>query len=185
MFAVVLDACALYPLYLRDTLLRLAERGLYGVRWSDAILDELRRALIGRGFDEQSIGRTVAQMTAAFPAASVVGYEPLIDSMTCESGDRHVLAAAVHAKAGAIVTFNDADFPQSSTHRYGIQVMRPDDFLLDLLDLSSAAVLDELEMQAAAYQREPMELEGLLDALRRAQAPHFADAVRHQATCSA
>ncbi len=99
-------------------------------------------------------------MTAAFPAASVVGYEPLIDSMTCDPGDRHVLAAAVHAKAGAIVTFNDVDFPQSSTHRYGIQVMRPDDFLLDLLDLSSAAVLDEREMQAAAYQREPMELPG-------------------------
>lgn len=101
------------------------------------------------------------------------------------TGDRHVLAAAVHAKAGAIVTFNDVDFLQSSTHRYGIQVMRLDDFLLDLLDLSSEAVLDELEMQAAAYQRDPMELEGLLDALRRAQVPQFADAVRHQSTCSA
>ena len=90
----------------------------------------------------------------------------------------------VHANAGAIVTFNDRDFPLPSTQDYGIQVMQPDAFLLDLLDLSSAVVLDELEKQAAAYQREPMTLEALLDALRRAQAPEFADEVLHQARCS-
>ncbi len=184
MFGVVLDACALYPFYLRDTLLRLAGRGLYGVRWSDQILSELGGALIGRGFDPESIGRTIAQMSAAFPAAAVEGYESLIDSMTCDPGDRHVLAAAVHANAGAIVTFNDKDFPLPSTRDYGIQVMQPDAFLLDLLDLSSAAVLNELDTQAAAYRREPMTLEALLDALRRAQVPEFADEVLHQARCS-
>ena len=82
MFGVVLDACALYPFYLRDTLLRLAERGLYGVRWSDQILGELGGALIGRGSDQELIGRTIAQMSAAFPAAAVEGYESLIYSMT-------------------------------------------------------------------------------------------------------
>ena len=184
MFRVVLDACALYPFYLRDTLLRLAARGLYGVRWSAQILGELEGALVGRGLDQESIGRTIAQMSAAFPAAAVEGYESLIDSMTCDPGDRHVLAAAVHANVGAIVTFNDKDFPLPSTRDHDIQVMQPDAFLLDLLDLSSAAVLDELEMQAAAYRREPMTLEGLLDALCRAQVPEFADEVLHQARCS-
>lgn len=62
--------------------------------------------------------------------------------------------------------------------------MQPDAFLLDLLDLSSAAVLNELDTQAAAYRREPMTLEALLDALRRAQVPEFADEVLHQARCS-
>jgi hypothetical protein len=42
-FAVVLDACVLYPLPLRDTLLRCAEQNLYEVRWSRRILDELAR----------------------------------------------------------------------------------------------------------------------------------------------
>ena len=123
-------------------------------------------------------------MSAAFPAAAVEGYEFLIDSMTCDPGDRHVLAVAVHANAGAIVTFNDKDFPLPSTQDYGIQVMRPDAFLLDLLDLSPAVVLDELEKQAAAYRREPMTLEALLDALRRAQVREFADEVLQQAPCS-
>jgi len=95
MFGVVLDACALYPLYLRDTLLRLAERSLYGVRWSARSLEELEGALAGRGFDQESISRTIAQMSAAFPEASVEGYESLVDAMTCDPGDRHVLAASM------------------------------------------------------------------------------------------
>lgn len=174
MFRVVLDSCALYPLYLRDTLLRLAERGLYGVRWSNRILEELEGALVGRGFDREAVGRTIAQMSAAFPSAAVEGYESLLDSMTCDPGDRHVLAAAVQSTAGAIVTFNDRDFPLSSTQNYGIQVMQPDAFLLDLLDLSPAVTLEELKRQAAEYRRDPMTLETLLDALRKAQVPDFA-----------
>lgn len=181
MFRVVLDACALYPLYLRDTLLRLAERGLYSVRWSGRILEELERALVGRGFDREAVGRTVAQMSAAFPSAAVEGYESLLDSMTCDPGARHVLAAAVHSNSGAIVTFNDRDFPLSSVQEYGIQMMQPDAFLLDLLDLAPATTLEELRRQAAAYRRVPMTLEALLDALRRAQAPDFADVVLHLA----
>jgi hypothetical protein len=38
-FPVVLDSCVLYPMYLRDTLLRAAEAGLYRVHWSQEILD--------------------------------------------------------------------------------------------------------------------------------------------------
>jgi hypothetical protein len=42
-FAVVLDTCVLYPQYLRDTLLRLAERRLYNPLWSADIRAELHR----------------------------------------------------------------------------------------------------------------------------------------------
>ena len=67
MFGVVLDACALYPFYLRDTLLRLAGRGLYGVRWSDQILSELGGALIGRGFDPESIDYRPDRLRSRLP----------------------------------------------------------------------------------------------------------------------
>ena len=45
-FAVVLDACVLYQLPLRDTLLRVAQQHLYEVRWSQRILDEVARSLV-------------------------------------------------------------------------------------------------------------------------------------------
>ena len=54
-FAAVLDASVLYPLPLRDTLLRIAETELYDAYWSARILDEVVRNLVadGRATEEQ------------------------------------------------------------------------------------------------------------------------------------
>jgi hypothetical protein len=45
-FAAILDASVLYPLPLRDTLLRVAEIELYDPYWSERILAEVTRNLI-------------------------------------------------------------------------------------------------------------------------------------------
>lgn len=134
-FSVVLDTCVLYPAHLRDTLLRLAERGLYRVLWPDDIVDE-----------------------RAFPDASIAGYKGLINAMTCDPKDRHVLAAAVRADASAVITFNKRDFPSSSVYEHEIDVIDPDNFLLDLLDLSPRSVIQKLKQQAEANQRRPKTL---------------------------
>ena len=39
-YTAVLDACVLVPIALADTLLRVAEKGLYRPLWSDRILTE-------------------------------------------------------------------------------------------------------------------------------------------------
>ena len=75
-------------------------------------------------------------MGGTFPDASVVAYEDLIPSMTCHEKDRHVLAAAVRAGASLLVTFNLRDFAAKSTDPYEVDVVDPDDFLLELLDLA-------------------------------------------------
>jgi predicted nucleic acid-binding protein len=181
-FSVVLDTCVLYPAHLRDTLLRLAERGLYRALWSAEIVDELRRNLIDDGFPSGSVHHLLAEMGAAFPDAEVSGYRSLVDGMTCDEKDRHVLAAAVRADAGAIVTFNVRDFPASSVEAFEIEVIDPDTFLLDQLDLAPSAVTDELSQQAAANRRQPTTLPGLLDALARAGVPSFADELRRRTT---
>lgn len=54
-FAVVLDTCVLYPAHLRDTLLRLAERGLYQALWSADILTELHRNLVEVGIRSDTV----------------------------------------------------------------------------------------------------------------------------------
>jgi len=179
-FAVVLDTCVLYPAHLRDTLLRLAERGLYRVLWSADIADELRRNLVEVGLDAGSIDRLIIEMNAAFPDAEITGYRSLMDGLTCDPKDRHVLAAAVRADAAAVVTFNLDDFPDASVEPFAIEVISPDTFLLDQLDLAPGAVIDELGRQANANRREPKTLPSILDALAKAGAPSFADEVRRR-----
>lgn len=179
-FAVVLDTCVLYPAHLRDTLLRLAERGLYRVLWSADILDELQRNLVDDGFNADSIDRLISEMSNAFPDAEVTGHRPLIGGLMCDPKDRHVLAAAVRADAAAIVTFNVDDFPEASIAPFDVEVLPPDTFLLDQLDLAPGAVINELGRQAVANRREPKTLSSILDALAKAGATSFADEVRRR-----
>ncbi len=179
--AVVLDTCALYPLHLRHTLLRLGERKLYDPRWSRDITMELGRTLARKAkVSQPSIERLFARMRDTFPEARVSDYRELIPAMTCHEKDRHVLAAAVRSKAVAIVTFNLRDFPAENTEPHGVGVFHPDEFLLRLLEQRRMDVLDELQRQAASNRRDPRTLPALLDALARAQVPLFADQVRRQ-----
>jgi predicted nucleic acid-binding protein len=101
-FAAVLDANVLYPLPLRDTLLRIAETELYDPYWSERILDEVARNLIvdGRATEDQA-ARLVAAMDAAFDGAAVPedAITRLEPAMTNDPKARHVLAAAVASEA--------------------------------------------------------------------------------------
>lgn len=122
-FAVVLDACVLYPLPLRDTLLRCAEQDLYEVRWSRRILDEVVRNLVedDRATPEQA-AKLINAMQHAFedaeiPAPAIVSLE---SRMTNDSADRHVLAAAVASNdAKTIVTSNPRHFPAAACQPFG------------------------------------------------------------------
>jgi predicted nucleic acid-binding protein len=104
----VLDTCVLYPFSLCDILLRLADRELYDVCWSGRILEELGRNLVEHGLTPARAAHRVGQMRRAFPAAEVspTTAARLEPRMTNDPKDRHVLAAAVAAKAEAVVRFN-------------------------------------------------------------------------------
>jgi hypothetical protein len=82
--------------------------------------------------------------------------------MECDAKDRHVLAAAVHAHADTLVTFNTKDFPSYSMAPYPVALTAPENFLLDLLDLAPRLVLGSLTDQTAGHKREPKTLAGLL-----------------------
>ncbi len=71
----VADACVLVPAALCDFLLRAASAGLYRVRWTDDILDEVRRTLVGDlGKSDVQAERRIAAMKRAFPDALVASH---------------------------------------------------------------------------------------------------------------
>jgi len=72
----ILDACVLVPISLADTLLRVAEQGIYRPLWTDRILTEAERAIdrIDPGAD---VTKRFSAMRKAFPDALVTGWEEL------------------------------------------------------------------------------------------------------------
>jgi hypothetical protein len=55
---VVYDACVLYPAPLRDLLLRVGRTGMVRARWSEAILDECLRSILGARPDLNAASRS-------------------------------------------------------------------------------------------------------------------------------
>lgn len=153
---------------------------MFRPRWSDHIHAEWIRNVIK---DKPQITAEHLQKTRQLmdrtPEALVTGYEALISTVELSAQkDRHVVAAAVMAKADAIVTFNLKDFPDDELERYDLQAIHPDEFLLDLLHLDSAVVLGVVETIQAGLKNPPLSLEELLGHYGRLKLHGFASGVR-------
>jgi predicted nucleic acid-binding protein len=147
-----------------DTLLRLAESpALYDARWSNQILAEVTRTLIGKfGKSPEKASYREAAMREFFSDSLVQDYESLVAEMQNHPKDRHVLAAAVTCRADYLITFNLKDFPPQSAEKYKIEVIGPSTFLKNLLALDRDVVEERLRDQAAALG---LSLSELLDRL--------------------
>ncbi|MGH3189198.1 MAG: PIN domain-containing protein [Streptosporangiaceae bacterium] len=176
-YTAVLDACVLVPIALADTLLRVAEKGLYRPLWSQRILGEAQDAVeeIHPGIDA---AKRFASMREAFDDALVTGWEELEPGIHLpDEDDRHVVAAAVRGGAQGIITANAKDFPVSALEPLGLEAVHPDDFLLDQLDLSPPTLLQVIREQAAHTRRPPLTPRDLATLLGRAGVPDFADEI--------
>lgn len=176
-FPAVLDTNVLYGALLSDYLLWLADRKLFRPLWSEQILEELERNLIENGEVPELVHKRLHTMRDYFPDALVTGHESLIDRMECHPKDRHVLAAAVRANAEVLVTFNLKDFPVECAAPFDIQVLHPDDFMLDQLDLYPGATVRTLYKLSETYDSPTMTVDDIVLSLAR-DLPQFADAVR-------
>ena len=182
-YSAFLDACVLVPIALADTLLRLAEAGLYRPRWSNQVLDEMVDA-IGTIHPDLASGparRRADAMQAAFEDACVTGWEGLVAGLSLpDLDDRHIVAAALQGRADMIVTANVRDFPRDLLEPIGLEVQHPDEFLLNQLDLEPDLAIATLHRQAAATQRQAITTKVLLDHLARCGVPKFAAAAAPQ-----
>ena len=151
----IIDACVLYSAPVRDLVVRLAQAGLLQARWTDEIHEEWMRNVLKNNprVSRERLERTRSLMDAAVRDCLVTGYSDLIDSLTLpDPDDRHVLAAAIHAGAGVIVTFNLSDFPPAILAPHGVEARHPDELFSELLD----AAVDEF-CAAVRLQRQSSE----------------------------
>ena len=144
------------------------------MRWTAQILEEAIRNLVEDRTDEVQIRRRFDAMRAHFKGWEITGYEDLIPSMTCDEKDRHVLAAAVRGGVDQIVTADIDDFPGEAVDPYGIEVVPPDEFLLNVLHVCPNETLEVVREQAAALRRPPLTVNDVLATLSRCGARQFA-----------
>ncbi len=171
MLIAVLDADVLFPMVLRDTLLRAAAAGCFRLHWSARILDEVVHNLTDDyGMDAAKAAALRTLMEDAFPDANVEGWEKLEPKMGNHTKDRHVAAAAASIGAGIIVTSNIRDFTDLPA---GIIAMTPDQFLSELLTVRPDELMAALEIQATGYRRPSLSVVGLVEQLAGV-APDFA-----------
>ena len=177
-FPAFFDTNVLYGALLNDFVLELADRGLFRPLWSEDVLTELTKNLVRNGEDAKLVEKRVGTMRRYFADAMVIGYGDLVPTMTNDVKDRHVLAAAVRGGAEVLVTFNTKDFPVESVETFDLEVVHPDDFLLDQLDLYHAPTLRTMVELVEGYDSPTMVMDDFLLALARAGVPKFADAAR-------
>lgn len=177
----VYDACVLYSAPLRDLLLHLALLDLVHARWTDMIQEEwIRNVLASRSdLTRSQLDRTRALMDTHVRDGRVEGYESLIDNLSLpDPDDRHVLAAAIHAGAKVILTFNLRDFPDTALSPYGVKAEAPDTFVGALLDESPELVCTAARRQRSFLKNPPKSVEEYLAALERVGLPLTASKLR-------
>lgn len=122
-YSAFLDACVLVPVSLADTLLRLAEAGLYRPLWSERILDEMVDAVVAihPALPSGAARRRASVMQTSFPDATVTDWQDLEAGVTLpDPYDRHVVAVALQGRADMIVTANLRDFPADQLEPMGL-----------------------------------------------------------------
>jgi predicted nucleic acid-binding protein len=180
-FPVVYDANVLYPPTLRHVLIQIAQNQLVHARWTEDILDETFRnvRLNNPHIPSENLTRTRELMCAAVADCLITGYEPIIEAVSLpDMGDRHVLAAAIRARAATIVTFNTADFPAENLAPWDIEAKHPDDFLLDQFHLDGVAVHSAVQAVADSMRNPPAAFNDVVDTLERSQLPRAAALLR-------
>lgn len=176
---VLIDACVLYPTVMREMVLGCAAQGLFAPRWSARVPEEWARAAGKLGAAEEVWARgEIATLGAQFPDATI-RYDAGIERRLWlpDTGDIHVLAAAVAGSCDAILTMNAKDFPRNILDDEGLQRLDPDTFLLDLWQIAPQpvqAVADGVLAEAQRLSGQDWTLRALL---KKARLPRLGKAL--------
>jgi hypothetical protein len=111
--------------------------------------------------------------------ALVEGYEDLIPTLSLpDENDRHVLAAAIRGEAQVIVTMNLKDFPDAVLQHYEMEAQHPDEFILQLIELTPDIVMNAAETHRQSLKNPPKSIEEFLASLEAQGLPKSVTVMR-------
>lgn len=114
-------------------------------------------------------------MRSVVPDCLILHYHKLTETLEGlpDPEDRHVLAAAIRGKADAIVTYNLRDFPAEALAEYDLDLLHPDDFLVQQFGLDAAAVLNAARACRSRLRKPQFSPEEYLERLAKLGLPQF------------
>lgn len=150
--------------------MHLALTNLFKARWTNTIHDEWMRNVLKNRPDltRERLEYTRQRMDTNVPDALVKSYKALIPSLNLpDPDDRHVLAAAIRAGAGTIVTMNLKHFPKASLEPYDMKAQHPDDFVMRLVGINSNTVFQAIIEQKQSLKKPVKTMKEFLETLEQ------------------
>lgn len=155
-YLAFLDANVLHPAFLRDAMLWFADERLYRPAWSRDVLQEWRRSVQRRHPDitDEQLDQLQRVLSDEFADAEVTGYDSITPALSLpDENDRHVLAAAIVGRCNGIITANLKDFPAEKVEPFKIEVIHPDDFIVNIVDLHPSRAVAACKRHRAAMTK--------------------------------
>lgn len=184
-YTAVLDACVLYQLAIADALMSIAVTGLFAAKWTTKIeeewigsLEKDRPELRGRLRNRRD------DMREAVPdwEISEAAWASIAHSLNLpDPNDVHVLAAAIAGHADCIITRNHQDFPASIMSVHGIDILDPDQFIVNQWDLENVPVMAAFKGMRARRQKPAESVEDFARTLEKNGLPATAQKIREAA----
>jgi len=164
--------------------MQLALTDLFRAKWTRKIHEEWISNLLKNRSDltREKLERTRDLMNMHVRDCLVEDYEHFETGLELpDANDNHVLAAAIKAKADAIVTLNLRDFPDSVLVKYNVEAIHPDEFISYQIGLSSAAVCGAAKKHRERLKTLPRSVDQYLQTLEAQGLPQTVAALRYYA----
>jgi hypothetical protein len=185
-FTAFVDACSLASPLKRNLLLSLAEAEFFRLRWSSTVLDETEGA-IEKILSKKDVEDAPARarrarrsMQDAFEDAMVTDFDGFlcVAEKLPDSGDAHVLAAALKTQASMIVTENLKHFPVNILSSLNIEAKSADEFISDTIALDEGRAVAVIRRMRERFKRPEKTAEALLLDMEAAGLFETADLLR-------
>ncbi|WP_405065460.1 PIN domain-containing protein [Kribbella sp. NBC_01510] len=164
-----LDANVIRGQQTNDILLSLADNQVFEPRWTQQVIDEMRRNR-PPGLSEKAIDRRITMMNAAFEdAMTEAPPQELQDQMQADPKDKHVLAGAVASESDVLVTDNLKDFDPPSSGPNAMRVESLNQFLSRKLEEDPERVQQGMQDMLRGYRRDPRTMSALIDTMAEGQ----------------